>query len=120
MGWNFRRSANLGPFRINLSKSGIGYSVGGRGFRVGKDAKGRKYRSISLPNTGIYRRDYLGGSKPGSSFTGGQASPNHQPAPTLTPNAAKQNASKNSVSAGRWGLYVAGAILFYFAVRAIF
>jgi len=27
-----RKSVNFGPFRVNLSKSGLGYSVGGRGF----------------------------------------------------------------------------------------
>ena len=35
MGFYYRKSVNLGPFRVNLSKSGVGYSVGGRGFRVG-------------------------------------------------------------------------------------
>jgi hypothetical protein len=24
MGWSYRKSVNLGPFRVNLSKSGIG------------------------------------------------------------------------------------------------
>lgn len=59
MGWSFRRSLRFGLFRLNLSKSGIGYSVGVRGLRYGKDAKGRKYRALNLPGTGIYRRDYF-------------------------------------------------------------
>ncbi len=58
MGWRFRRSIRLGPLRFNLSKSGVGASVGVPGFRVGKDAKGRDYQQISIPGTGIYRRDY--------------------------------------------------------------
>ena len=29
MGWTYRKSVGLGPFQINISKSGIGYSVGG-------------------------------------------------------------------------------------------
>jgi hypothetical protein len=58
MGWSFRRSINLGPLRINASKSGVGYSFGGRGFRIGKDARGRKYTSMSIPGTGIYNRTY--------------------------------------------------------------
>ena len=37
----------------------MGFSFGGRGLRVGRDAKGRNYRQISIPGTGIYRRDYL-------------------------------------------------------------
>lgn len=58
MGWNFRRSIRLGPFRFNLSKSGVGASAGIPGLRVGRDAKGRNYSQVSIPGTGIYRRDY--------------------------------------------------------------
>ena len=43
MGFYYRKSVNLGPFRVNLSKTGVGYSVGGRGFRVGTTSRGRKY-----------------------------------------------------------------------------
>ena len=32
MGLFYRKSVNLGPFRVNLSGSGIGYSFGGKGF----------------------------------------------------------------------------------------
>ena len=60
MGWSFRRSIRFGPLRFNLSKSGIGTSVGIPGFRVGKDARGRNYQQMSLPGTGIYSRDYSG------------------------------------------------------------
>ena len=35
MGFYIRKSVKAGPFRFNLSKSGIGTSVGVRGFRVG-------------------------------------------------------------------------------------
>jgi len=58
MGWGFRRSLKLGLLRLNLSKSGVGYSVGVRGFRVGKDAKGRSYTAASIPGTGLYNRTY--------------------------------------------------------------
>ena len=58
MGWGFWRSINFGPLRINASKSGLGYSIGGRGFRVGRDARGRKYTSLSVPGTGIFNRTY--------------------------------------------------------------
>jgi hypothetical protein len=53
MGWSFRRSFRFGPFRVNLSKSGVGYSVGTRGIRVGEDSEGRRYRSLNIPGTGI-------------------------------------------------------------------
>ena len=59
MAWNFRKSLRFGPLRINLSKSGIGYSLGLPGYRLGRDAKGKKYQSVNLPGTGIYRRDYI-------------------------------------------------------------
>ena len=61
MGFYYRKSVNLGPFRVNLSKSGLGYSVGGRGFRVGTTPRGRKYTSFSIPGTGIgYRKSGAG------------------------------------------------------------
>jgi hypothetical protein len=53
MGFFYRKSASFGPFRVNLSKSGVGYSVGGRGFRVGKSGSGRKYTAFSVPGTGV-------------------------------------------------------------------
>lgn len=43
MAFYYRKSVNLCPFRVNLSKSGLGYSIGGRGFRVGTSARGNKY-----------------------------------------------------------------------------
>lgn len=61
MGFYYRKSVNLGPFRVNLSKSGVGYSVGTRGFRTGVSAGGRKYTSFSLPGTGVgYRKSGAG------------------------------------------------------------
>lgn len=54
MGLRFRKSINLGHgFRINLSKSGIGYSLGAPGFRFTKTASGRKRTTYSIPGTGI-------------------------------------------------------------------
>jgi hypothetical protein len=39
--WFIRKAFRLGPIRFNLSKSGIGASIGVRGLRVGQDARGR-------------------------------------------------------------------------------
>jgi hypothetical protein len=64
MAWSFRRSLNLGPLRINLSRKGAGFSVGARGFRIGRDAVGRQYTQASIPGTGIYRRDYYSNTPP--------------------------------------------------------
>ncbi len=61
MGFTYRKSVNLGPFRVNLSKSGLGYSLVGSGFRVGTTARGKKYTSFSIPGTGIgYRKSGAG------------------------------------------------------------
>ncbi|HEU5123049.1 MAG TPA: DUF4236 domain-containing protein [Verrucomicrobiae bacterium] len=64
MGFYYRKSVSLGPFRVNLSKSGIGYSVGGRGFRTGVSSRGRRYTTFGLPGTGIgYRTSSSGSGK---------------------------------------------------------
>ena len=53
MGFFFRKSIGRGPFRINLSKRGVGFSVGIPGLRIGRSATGRKYTRASIPGTGI-------------------------------------------------------------------
>lgn len=50
----FRKSINLGGgFRINLSKSGVGYSWGTKGYRKTKTARGITRSTVSIPNTGL-------------------------------------------------------------------
>ena len=49
MGWRYRKSINLGGgFRVNLSKNGIGYSWGVKGYRMTKTADGRTRQTVSL------------------------------------------------------------------------
>ncbi len=48
MGWRYRKSAKAGPFRLNFSKSGIGYSVGSKHYRVTKTAKGTVRETVTL------------------------------------------------------------------------
>lgn len=60
MGFVFRKSIGVGPFRVNLSKSGVGYSVGGMGVRTGVSAKGKKYTSFGVPGTGLSYRTSKG------------------------------------------------------------
>ena len=63
MGLRFRKSINLGPLRINLSKSGVGFSLGVKGFRVSRSAKGKNTATVSLPGTGLsYVQDLDGDS----------------------------------------------------------
>lgn len=53
MGFRFRKVFNFNGFHINLSKKGIGYSIGNKFFRVGKTANGKIRKTITLPGTGI-------------------------------------------------------------------
>ena len=53
MGFYYRKSVSVGPFRVNLSKSGVGYSIGGKGFRTGVSAGGKRYTTFGIPGTGV-------------------------------------------------------------------
>ena len=54
MGLRFRKSINLGKgVKVNLSKNGIGYSVGTKGVRISKTAKGTTRKTLTLPGTGL-------------------------------------------------------------------
>lgn len=53
MGLRFHKTIKLGPININLSKSGVGFSVGTKGARVGRTAKGNIRTSVGIPGTGI-------------------------------------------------------------------
>lgn len=57
MGWYIRKSVRMGPVRWNLSKRGIGASVGVRGLRVGAGPRGPY---IAGGRGGIYFRQSLG------------------------------------------------------------
>ena len=58
MGWFLRKSFRLGPLRLNLSKRGIGASVGVKGARLGVDAGGKPYAAGG--RYGVYFRERLG------------------------------------------------------------
>ena len=54
MGFRFRKSIDIfGLFRINFSRSGIGFSYGVPGYRVTKMANGRTRKTVSIPGTGV-------------------------------------------------------------------
>lgn len=65
MGWRYRKTAAFGPFRMTMSKRGVGYSVGAGGFRTGVRANGRQYSSVSIPGTGLSYSQTHGGAKTG-------------------------------------------------------
>ncbi|MCU1285325.1 MAG: hypothetical protein JWO13_1675 [Acidobacteriales bacterium] len=56
MGWYLRKSVGFGPLRVNLSKSGLGYSFGVRGARIGSGPKGTYVR---IGRGGLYYQQYL-------------------------------------------------------------
>jgi hypothetical protein len=55
----FRKSIKVGPFRFNLSKSGVGMSAGVRGIRIGSGPKGHYIR---VGANGLFYQQKLGGS----------------------------------------------------------
>lgn len=72
MGWSYRKSLKMGPVRFNLSKSGIGTSIGVRGLRVGTSGTGRTY--VRAGRRGLlYNSTLSGGRSRRSSSPGGAA-----------------------------------------------
>ncbi len=66
------KSFKLAPgVRMTVSKSGVGYSVGGRGARVTRHANGRVTRTVSIPGSGLSHTSTLRGSS-SRSTSGGQ------------------------------------------------
>ena len=65
MGFRLRKSVNLGGVRVNLSKSGVGYSFGTKGMRVTKCANGHTRKTVGIPGTGISYVTESGKSKKG-------------------------------------------------------
>jgi len=56
MGFSYRKSLGVGPFRLNFSKSGIGVSAGVPGFRVTQNSTGRTYTTFNVPGSGLSYR----------------------------------------------------------------
>lgn len=81
MGFRYKKSINFGGgFRINISKSGIGYSWGVKGYRITKTARGTTRTTTSIPGTGISYVHESGESKNHSSQYGTNPSPHPIPA----------------------------------------
>lgn len=57
MGFFFRRSTRVGPFRFNFSKSGVGASLGIKGARLTLTPRGTTY--ITVGSGGFYYRETL-------------------------------------------------------------
>jgi hypothetical protein len=57
MGFYLRKALRFGPLRINLSRHGVGYSVGIRSARIGRTSQGRAYVAGGLH--GLYYHKYV-------------------------------------------------------------
>lgn len=77
MGFYIRKSISAGPFRFNLSGSGIGLSVGVKGFRVGTGPRGNY---VHMGRGGLYYRASLGGPGRSTRSTPPRTYPIEQPA----------------------------------------
>ena len=53
MGLRLRKSFGSKNFRVTISKSGVSYSAGCKGFRVTQKANGGTRTTVSIPNTGV-------------------------------------------------------------------
>jgi hypothetical protein len=54
MGFRYRKSIKVGKHaRVNLSKSGVGFSVGSKGYRKTYSPNGRTRTTVSVPGTGL-------------------------------------------------------------------
>lgn len=60
MGFYFRKSISFGPLRFNLSRSGLGASIGVKGARLTATATGKTY--VTVGSQGFYYRQALGKS----------------------------------------------------------
>ena len=58
MGWYLKKSFAIGPLRLNLSKSGLGASVGIKGLRISTGPKGAQ---LNAGRDGLYYRTSLDG-----------------------------------------------------------
>ena len=61
MSFYIRKPFRFGPIRLNLSKSGFGFSGGVKGCRLGINAQGRPYTHMG--RYGLYYRHFFGNSK---------------------------------------------------------
>lgn len=53
MGFRFRKSFKVGPFRATISKSGISTSFGVKGARITKKTNGNTMSTVGIPGTGL-------------------------------------------------------------------
>lgn len=69
MSWNYRKRVKIAPgVHLNFSKNGVSTSIGPKGAKV-TFGKNGTYMSTSIPGTGLYNRQKIGGGIGSSSTT---------------------------------------------------
>ena len=119
MGTRFRKSVKLGPFRINFSKSGVGWSVGNRYARYTRKANGGARVTTTLPGTGISHVEELGrtqSSAPRPSAVPAQTSTPQEPEAPRWKEPPPEQSRRRTVVAVIAGAVVVVAILIYTAL----
>lgn len=89
MGFSYRKSVKMGPFRVTASKSGISYSAGVKGVRVTKRANGKVQTTLSAPGTG-FRYTTVSGTKRGQARRPAASTPVPAKRPVPTSKAASR------------------------------
>lgn len=106
MGWYLRKALNLGPLRINLSKSGLGVSAGIKGLRVGAGPRG-KY--LHAGREGLYYRTSLDSPAESEAGTPAQEIANSDLDPALNDMAGTPHTADERLAAARWARITARA-----------
>ncbi|WP_084959148.1 DUF4236 domain-containing protein [Thermoactinospora rubra] len=62
MGWHYRKTIKVGPFRIHLTPRGVGHSIGGRKLHLTTTPDGRRHVTVRLPG-GFHLSKTIGGRR---------------------------------------------------------
>lgn len=110
MGLKFRKSIKIGPARVNISKSGIGASVGVKGLRVTKKAGGGTRTTASIPGTGISYVKDSSSKKKASSAPTKKSTPVKQSTPTTSSSKPVKKTWFTAIVLAIIGFFVVGII----------
>jgi len=67
MGWNFRKNFKIAPgVRMTVGKRSASISAGPKGCKISVNSKGDVHRTVSIPGTGLYKREKINRSNAGS------------------------------------------------------
>lgn len=121
MGFRYRKSINLGGgFRVNFSKSGIGYSWGTKGYRVTHKAGGGVRKTYSIPGTGLsWSQDSGRGKRKGRRSASRSNYPQQQVASTGNIVYEAQDIDASEVSSDNAAQFIE-AVKRYAGLRAFF